>query len=64
MTSPTVASLLRAYRNRLGLTQRGFAAATGMSVAAIADIEQGRHRVDDGILLLLLSDLLIARPVD
>ena len=61
-TTPTVASLLRAYRDRLGLTQPAFAELAGMSVATVRDIEQGRRREDDGLLHMLLSDLLVINP--
>ena len=62
MTNQTVASMLRAYRDRLGLSQPAFAELAGMSVATVRDIEQGRRRADDGLLLMLLSDLFIVNP--
>lgn len=44
MAEQSFGSVLRDHRRRAGLTQRQLATATGLSLAAIRDLEQGRSR--------------------
>lgn len=54
----TVPNLLRAYRERLGLSQSQIAARWGISLRTYQAIEQGQRRGEDPVLIALLTDLL------
>ena len=51
-------ALLQTYRARLGLSQSQMASRWGVSLRTYQDVEQGRRRQDDAMLIGLLRDLL------
>jgi transcriptional regulator with XRE-family HTH domain len=53
-----IGSLLREYRRARGLTQDQLAARSGISAAAIRDLEQGRTRHPNGVTLTALITAL------
>jgi len=54
--------LLATYRARIGLSQSEMAERWSMSLRTYQEIEQGRKRSDDPLLIGLLSDLLTSHP--
>jgi transcriptional regulator with XRE-family HTH domain len=51
----TTSTLLRAYRESMGLSQSEFARLVGMPIPTLQKIEQGQRRADDALLRFLLE---------